>query len=49
VFMALTVALVHWLVFHLLAPRVGNEAWWHDNATAAMNLIRDRAHRKRGP
>ena len=29
VFMALDVALMHWLVFHLPVPRVRDKAWWH--------------------
>jgi lipid A 4'-phosphatase len=40
VFMALDVALMHWLVFHLLVPRVRDEAWWHAVAVAAAAEIR---------
>ena len=34
VFMALDVALLHWLVFHVLLQRTPDEAWWHDKTIA---------------
>jgi lipid A 4'-phosphatase len=43
VFMALDVALMHWLVFHLLVPRVRDEAWWHAKAVAATAEIRSKS------
>jgi len=35
VFMALDVALMHWLVFRVLAPRSAGEEWWHAKTVAA--------------
>ncbi|MGA8690544.1 MAG: phosphatase PAP2 family protein [Methyloceanibacter sp.] len=40
VFMTLDVALMHWLVFYLFAPRVESEAWWHARTMAAAADIR---------
>jgi lipid A 4'-phosphatase len=41
VFMALDVALMHWLVFHVLLQRTPDEAWWHDKTIAlAQDLSR---------
>lgn len=40
VFMALDVALVHWLVFDVVSPRVAGEAWWHAKTVAAAAEIR---------
>jgi len=34
VFMALDVALISWLVFHILAQKTPDEAWWHGKAVA---------------
>jgi lipid A 4'-phosphatase len=43
VFMALDVALMHWLVFHLLVPRARDEMWWHAKAVAAGAEIRSKS------
>ena len=40
VFMALDVALMHFLVFSVIAPRVHDEAWWHASTLAAAAAIR---------
>jgi lipid A 4'-phosphatase len=40
VFMALDVALMYWLVFHVLVPRARDEAWWHDNTLAVSEDVR---------
>ena len=36
VFMALDVALMYWLVFHVLAHRTRDEAWWHEKTLAVI-------------
>ena len=36
VFMALDVALMYWLVFHVLARRTRDEAWWHEKTLAVI-------------
>ena len=38
--MALDVALMHWLVFDLVSPRVPAEAWWHEKAVAGWGTLR---------
>jgi lipid A 4'-phosphatase len=43
VFMALNVALVSWLVFHVLAHRTPDEAWWHEKAVVLMADLRRNA------
>jgi hypothetical protein len=40
VFMALDVALLHWLVFHVLLHRTPDEAWWHDKTVALTEDLR---------
>jgi lipid A 4'-phosphatase len=40
--MALDVALMHWLVFDVLAPRVPDETWWHEKAVAGGRTLRAR-------
>jgi lipid A 4'-phosphatase len=40
VFMALDVALMYWLVFHVLVPRTREEAWWHDKTLAVTGEVR---------
>ena len=45
VFMALDVALMHWLVFRVVAPRVAGEAWWHAKAVATAANLRHAARR----
>ena len=45
VFMALTVALLHWVVFGLLGARLRDEARWHDLAVAATGAFRRQASR----
>jgi lipid A 4'-phosphatase len=40
VFMALDVALMYWLVFHVLEPRARDEAWWHDKTLAVTGEVR---------
>jgi lipid A 4'-phosphatase len=40
VFMALDVALLHWLVFHVLLQRTPDEAWWHDKTIALTEDLR---------
>ena len=40
--MALDVALMHWLVFDLVAPRVPDETWWHEKAVAGGRTLRTR-------
>ena len=40
VFMALDVALIYWLVFHVLARRARDEAWWHEKTLAATGELR---------
>jgi len=40
VFMALDVALLHWLVFHVLLQRTPDEAWWHDKTVALTEDLR---------
>jgi membrane-associated phospholipid phosphatase len=54
VIMALVVALVHWLVFDVAAPRVASEAAWHERTRARALSIREKLEtwyaglRKRG-
>jgi hypothetical protein len=43
VFMALDVALLHWLVFHVLLQRTPDEAWWHDKTIALTEDLRRRS------
>jgi len=43
VFMALDVALLHWLVFHVLLQRTPDEAWWHDKTVALTEDLRRRS------
>jgi lipid A 4'-phosphatase len=43
VFMALDVALLHWLVFHVLLQRTPDEAWWHDKTIALSEDLRRRS------
>jgi lipid A 4'-phosphatase len=40
VFMALDVALMHWLVFDILAPRLEGQAWWHEKAVGIGGRLR---------
>ena len=40
VFMALDVALIYWLVFHVLVPRAREEAWWHERTLALTDEVR---------
>jgi lipid A 4'-phosphatase len=40
VFMALDVALIYWLVFHVLVPKAREEAWWHDKTLAVTGEVR---------
>lgn len=40
VFMALDVALMYWLVFHVLVPKARDEAWWHDRTLAVTGEVR---------
>ena len=40
VFMALDVALMYWLVFHVLAHRTRDEAWWHEKTLAVSGGLR---------
>jgi lipid A 4'-phosphatase len=40
VFMALDVALMHWLVFDALAPRIEGQAWWHEKAVDIGGRLR---------
>lgn len=40
-FMALDVALMHWLVFDVLSPRMNSEANWHARTVARMEGLRD--------
>jgi lipid A 4'-phosphatase len=40
VFMALDVALMYWLVFHVLARRTRDEAWWHEKTLAVSGELR---------
>ena len=40
VFMALDVALMYWLVFHVLAHRTRDEAWWHEKTLAVSGELR---------
>jgi lipid A 4'-phosphatase len=42
VFMALDVALIHWLVFGLSVPRAQSEAWWHARTLALAAAARQR-------
>src|SRR5262249_47577736 len=43
VFMALDVALLHWLVFHVLLQRTPDEAWWHDKTVTLTEDLRRRS------
>jgi len=43
VFMALDVALLHWLVFHVLLQWTPDEAWWHEEAIALTEDLRRRS------
>ena len=43
VFMALDVALIHWLVFSVLLRRTPDEAWWHDKTIALTEGLRLRS------
>jgi lipid A 4'-phosphatase len=38
--MALDVALMHWLVFDVLTPRVPDEGWWHERTVAVFGALR---------
>jgi hypothetical protein len=40
VFMALDVALIHWLVFDVLAPRLEAQDWWHEKAVDIGGRLR---------
>ena len=40
VFMALDVAIMHWLLFRAIASRLRDEVWWHERAVAAWRAIR---------
>jgi lipid A 4'-phosphatase len=40
VFMALDVALIHWLVFQVLMQRMPDEAWWHAKTVAVTEELR---------
>jgi lipid A 4'-phosphatase len=40
VFMALDVALMHWLVFKVAVPRVESTAWWHEKTLALAGRLR---------
>jgi lipid A 4'-phosphatase len=40
VLMALDVALMHWLVFDVLAPRLEGQAWWHEKAVDIGGRLR---------
>lgn len=40
VFMALDVALMHWLVFDVLAPPLEAQAWWHEKAVDIGGRLR---------
>lgn len=40
VFMALDVALMHWLMFGVLVPRARSETWWHAKTLAIAATIR---------
>jgi lipid A 4'-phosphatase len=40
VLMALDVALMHWLVFDVLAPRLEGQAWWHERAVDIGGRLR---------
>jgi lipid A 4'-phosphatase len=40
VFMALDVALMSWLVFHVLVPKAPDEAWWHDKTLVLTAELR---------
>jgi lipid A 4'-phosphatase len=40
VFMALDVALIHWLVFDVFAPRLEGQAWWHDKTVEHFARLR---------
>ncbi len=40
VFMALDVALMHWLVFRVLTPRFTGKEWWHAKTAAASADLR---------
>lgn len=40
VFMALDVALMSWLVFHVLVQKTPDEAWWHDKTVALTAELR---------
>jgi membrane-associated PAP2 superfamily phosphatase len=40
VFMALDVALMHWLVFKVAVPRVESTAWWHERTVALAGRLR---------
>jgi lipid A 4'-phosphatase len=41
VIMALDVALMHWLVFQVAAPRARSETWWHERTVAALRTCKD--------
>jgi hypothetical protein len=43
VFMALDVALMHWLVFHVFLQRTPHEAWWHDKTIALTEELHRRS------
>jgi lipid A 4'-phosphatase len=41
VIMALDVALMHRLVFQVVAPRARSEAWWHERSIVALRTFKD--------
>jgi lipid A 4'-phosphatase len=43
VFMALDVALMHWLVFHVFLQRTPHEVWWHDKTIALTEELHRRS------
>jgi lipid A 4'-phosphatase len=43
VFMALDVALMHWLVFRVFLPRTADEAWWHERTVALSGELHGRS------
>jgi lipid A 4'-phosphatase len=43
VFMALDVAFISWLMFHVLVPRAPEEAWWHDRTVALIAELQARS------
>lgn len=43
VFMALNVALMHFVVFGVVAPRVPDETWWHERTWSLARKVRARS------